>query len=213
MTGDSDREAPFPRPGVSAAVFRDGDVLLVRRGKLPLRGIWSLPGGHIEAGERALARLVALGRRCFDYVIVDTLPILDGVMLSVLDLADRLYLVNQGTVPDVIGAARLLEETKAEEVIALDLRELSSMCDYFLIASGTSEQHVRALAEAVESGLGVRPWHREGTEGRRWVLLDYVDVVVHVFHRETRDYYRLEHLWADAKRVSLPSSRAESEAP
>ncbi len=55
MTGDTDTQAPFPRPGVSAAVFRDGDVLLVQRGKLPLRGIWSLPGGHIHRGERALA--------------------------------------------------------------------------------------------------------------------------------------------------------------
>ncbi len=105
-------------------------------------------------------------------------------------------------------AARILDDTKGEEIVALDLQGLSTVCDYFLIASGGSEQHVRALGEAVEEGLGekgVRVWHREGATGRRWLLLDYVDVVVHVFHRETRDFYRLENLWADAKRVSLGS--------
>jgi len=112
-------------------------------------------------------------------------------------------------------AARRLDDTKAEDVVALDLREATSMCDYFLIASGTSEQHVRALARAVEEVLlehGAKAWHREGAEGRRWILLDYVDVVVHIFHHETRDYYRLEHLWGDAKRVQIPTRAAESEA-
>lgn len=109
----------------------------------------------------------------------------------------------------VEAAARLLEKTKAEDIVALDLRTCSNVCDYFLIASGGSEQHVRALGSEVEAGLrrlGVKPWHREGTEGRRWILLDYVDVVVHVFHREAREFYRLERLWADAPVVSLATS-------
>ncbi len=111
--------------------------------------------------------------------------------------------------PEILKeAARLLEETKGEDIVALDLQNLSTVCDYFLIASGGSEQHVRALGEAVEDGLrekGARAWHREGAEGRRWLLLDYVDVVIHVFHKDTRDFYRLENLWADAKHVSLGS--------
>ena len=113
-------------------------------------------------------------------------------------------------------ATERLEATKAEDIVALDLRSTSSICDFFLIASGNSEQHVRALGEAVEKGLrerGVRVWHREGTEGRRWILLDYVDVVVHVFHHETREYYRLENLWADAERVSITSGPPEPKAP
>lgn len=106
-------------------------------------------------------------------------------------------------------AIGILVDMKAEDVVALDLRELSPVADYFLIASGNSEQHVVAIARAVErelSKLGTKAWHREGTEGRRWVLLDYVDTVVHVFHRETRAYYRLEGLWGDAKRLPVTAS-------
>jgi ribosome-associated protein len=113
------------------------------------------------------------------------------------------------------AAARLLEQTKGEDIVALDLTDLAAVCDYFLIASGGSELHVHALAEAVEDGLrelGYRVWHREGATGRRWLLLDYVDVVIHIFHRETRDYYRLENLWGDAKRVPLDTRARQSEA-
>jgi ribosome-associated protein len=111
----------------------------------------------------------------------------------------------------VSATARLLHENKAEDVLALDLRELAAVADYFVIASGSSEQHVRALARAVERGLveaGAQAWQKEGETGRRWILLDYVDVVIHIFHRETRDFYRLEKLWADAKPVELPHPRA-----
>ena len=112
-------------------------------------------------------------------------------------------------------AARLLEETKGEDIVALDLTGVSSVADYFIIATGSSEPHVHALGEAVVEGLrkeGVKPWHTEGADTRRWVLLDYVDVVVHVFHPEAREYYRLESLWADAPRVPLHpiSHRSES---
>ena len=80
------------------------------------------------------------------------------------------------------------------------------MADYFLICSAQSELQVKAIVEAVEERLreqGARPWHVEGLEGRRWVLLDYVEMVVHVFHHRTREYYLLERLWGDARKVDL----------
>jgi len=95
---------------------------------------------------------------------------------------------------------------KATIPAALDLRDLDGVCDYFLMVSGSSEVQVKAIAEAVEDKLrehGRRPWHVEGFEGRRWVLLDYVDFVVHVFHEKTREYYMLDRLWGDARSVDL----------
>jgi len=95
---------------------------------------------------------------------------------------------------------------KAQRPLALDLRDLGGVCDYFLIVSASSEVQVKAVAEAVEEKLhvvGARPWHVEGLEGRRWVLLDYVELVVHVFHEHTREYYLLDRLWGDARSVDL----------
>jgi ribosome-associated protein len=95
---------------------------------------------------------------------------------------------------------------KATQPAALDLRDLDGVCDYFLMVSGSSEVQVKAIAEAVEEKLkehGCRPWHVEGFEGRRWVLLDYVEFVVHVFHERTREYYMLDRLWGDARSVDL----------
>jgi len=90
--------------------------------------------------------------------------------------------------------------------VGLDLRELDGVCDYFLIVSASSEVQVKAVADAVEDQLrdqGHKPWHIEGREGRRWVLLDYVEVVVHVFHEKTREFYLLDRLWGDARSVDL----------
>jgi ribosome-associated protein len=104
------------------------------------------------------------------------------------------------------AAAAAAASKKAHGVQALDLRELDAVCDYFLICSGSSEPQVKAIAEAVEDQLrerGSRPWHVEGREGRRWVLLDYVELVVHVFHEKTREYYMLDRLWGDARSVEL----------
>ena len=104
------------------------------------------------------------------------------------------------------AAAGAAVSKKARELVALDLRELGGVCDYFLICSGSSEVQVKAIAEAVEENLGeqgFRPWHIEGREVRRWVLLDYVEVVVHVFHERTREYYMLDRLWGDARSVEL----------
>jgi ribosome-associated protein len=103
-------------------------------------------------------------------------------------------------------AAAAAVSKKASSPVALDLRDLDGVCDYFLIVSGSSEVQVKAIAEAVEEKLrerGLKPWHREGFEGRRWVLLDYVEFVVHVFHEKTREYYMLDRLWGDARSVDL----------
>ena len=101
---------------------------------------------------------------------------------------------------------------KAQRPLALDLRDLDGVCDYFLIVSASSEVQVKAIAEAVQDklrDLGLRPWHLEGMEGRRWVLLDYVEFVVHVFHEKTRQYYMLDRLWGDARSVDLGLESAD----
>jgi ribosome-associated protein len=90
---------------------------------------------------------------------------------------------------------------KAEGVLLMDLRELTDIADYFVLCSGTSEIQVKAIADAVVEGLenkGVSPLHVEGYASLRWVLLDYVSVVVHVFHAATREHYDLESFWGDA---------------
>jgi ribosome-associated protein len=90
--------------------------------------------------------------------------------------------------------------------VALDLREVGAMSDYFVIASGNTDNHVRALCERIEQDLsrqGASPLHREGQETWNWVLLDYFDVVVHVFRRPVRRYYDLERLWGDAPSLEL----------
>ena len=91
---------------------------------------------------------------------------------------------------------------KAQDVVLLDLRKLTSMSDFFVICSADSDTHVRAIADAIRdgaSGVGERIWHDEGHGESTWVLLDFVNVVVHVFHKETRHFYNLEKLWGDAK--------------
>jgi ribosome-associated protein len=104
-------------------------------------------------------------------------------------------------------AARLTLTKRAEDVVILDLRALDGVCDFFVIATGHSEIQVRAIADAVEEGLResrrLKPWHSEGFEARRWVLLDSVDVVVHVFHARAREYYLLDKLWGDAAREDV----------
>lgn len=91
---------------------------------------------------------------------------------------------------------------KAADVTIMDLRKVTDMADFFVICSGDSDTQVKAIADAVTEGMeqsGVQAWHREGLTERQWVLLDYVDVVVHVFHKEARKFYGLEKLWGDAK--------------
>jgi ribosome-associated protein len=98
-------------------------------------------------------------------------------------------------------AAAAALDKKAEKVVLVDLRAQSSYADFLVICSGTNERQLEAIAEAVESSLreiGDHPIGTEGTRGGRWVLLDFGDVVVHVFHEDERSYYDLEGLWSDA---------------
>ena len=93
---------------------------------------------------------------------------------------------------------------KAEQVVLLDVRQLTFLADYFLICNGTSDRHARSVAQHIKDAgdeTGMRLNHREGETEARWILLDWGDVVVHVFDAPTREFYRLEELWADAPRV------------
>ena len=97
---------------------------------------------------------------------------------------------------------------KAVDGVVLDLRHLSDAADWFVVVSGTSDTHVRAIAEHVLETLeerGVRAHHVEGLASGRWVLLDFFDLVVHVFHPSLRDFYQLEGLWSDAPQRAIPA--------
>ena len=104
--------------------------------------------------------------------------------------------------PDVLGwAEAACADRKGVDGVVIDLRKLSDAADYFIVVSGTSDTHVRAIAEHVVEELrerGVRAHHIEGLASGRWVLLDFVDLVVHVFHPALREFYQLEGLWGDA---------------
>jgi len=110
-------------------------------------------------------------------------------------------------------AASILIDRKANDVVLLSLAGVSDMTDYFLIASGTSDTHVRALGNSVLEDMkkqsGDMAHHVEGLQQGRWVLLDYVDFVVHVFHPTLRSYYQIERLWADAESVPVAAAAAE----
>ena len=110
-------------------------------------------------------------------------------------------------------AAQACLDHKAEKVVILDLEGVSDMTDYFIIASGTSDTHVRALGERVMEALraeGAHAHHIEGLPQGRWVLLDYVDFVVHLFHPALREYYQLERLWGDARVVPVDAQGARA---
>lgn len=103
-----------------------------------------------------------------------------------------------------LRAARILDERKGEAVLLLDVSGLSSICDYVLIATGTSPPHVKALFSEVHQGLkreGMYCYRRTGTPESGWMVLDYVDVVIHVFAEALRHYYAIEDLWPEAPRL------------
>ncbi len=107
----------------------------------------------------------------------------------------------EGLPPALERAVELAVDRKARDIVLLDLRPVSDATDFFLIMSGTSDLHVRSVAEHIAEELrkeGVRADHVEGTRGGRWVLLDYIDFVIHVFHPAAREFYQLERLWGDA---------------
>tara|TARA_B100001996_G_scaffold382086_1_gene373001 strand:- start:98 stop:481 length:384 start_codon:yes stop_codon:yes gene_type:complete len=99
-------------------------------------------------------------------------------------------------IPQIVDLAL---EKKAVDIISLDLRGLSSVSDYYLICSADSEPQVKAISDHIKNKTVIKPFHLEGYEQFRWVLLDYGEIMVHIFRTKDREYYKLEKLWADAK--------------
>lgn len=103
-----------------------------------------------------------------------------------------------------------MQENKAKDIVVLDLREISnSVCDFFVICSGESSTQVDGISNSVtrftRKELQEKPWHIEGKTNSEWVLLDYINVVAHIFYKDARPFYDLEDLWADAKRTDIPN--------
>jgi len=104
------------------------------------------------------------------------------------------------------AAGRLAVQKKAWDVVVLDLSGLTDIADYFVLASGTSERHVLTISEVIEHDMkekGITPFSTEGYEEGRWVIIDYGDVVIHVFLESLRELYDLENLWIEAKRYVM----------
>ena len=102
---------------------------------------------------------------------------------------------SQSLIEEII---KLAFEKKAKNLISLDLRGLSSLTDYFIICHGKSEPQVKAIVDNIRKGTSFKPRHLEGYENKKWVLLDYFDIIVHVFDENERNYYSIEQIWADA---------------
>ena len=104
-----------------------------------------------------------------------------------------------------------IEEVKGKDISILDLRDIeNTVCDYFVICNGTSNTQVNAIVNSIQKTVSKqlkdKPWHVEGSDNGQWVLMDYVNVVVHVFQKHTREYYDIEGLWGDAKVTMVSSS-------
>ncbi|MEO9510758.1 MAG: ribosome silencing factor [Flavobacteriaceae bacterium] len=104
-----------------------------------------------------------------------------------------------------------IEEVKGNDINLLDLREIeNTVCDYFIICNGTSNTHVNAIVSSIQKtvsrAIQDKPWHVEGSENAEWILMDYVNVVVHVFQKHIREFYDIEGLWGDAKVTMVESS-------
>jgi len=102
--------------------------------------------------------------------------------------------------------AELILSKKGFNVKLFDVNEISSVADYFVLCSADSDTQVKAIADEIEdklSEIGIKCFHKEGFESLNWVILDYFDVVVHIFRKSARDYYNLDRLWADAKIISI----------
>ena len=119
--------------------------------------------------------------------------------------------IKSNQLADIISKLTLTKQ--AEKVISIDVRKVSSSTDYFIICSAETGIQVSAIANAVRKGTPSKPWHVEGLNNQNWVLLDYVDVVLHVFKTQTREFYSLEKLWADAPTVEIadePQKQSQS---
>ena len=111
-----------------------------------------------------------------------------------------------------LAAARVIADTRGSDIVVLDLRKVTDVFDYFVIATGTSRRQMHAMADEVKHtirrDLQDEPRGVEGYEDGHWVVMDYGDVVVHLFDAGSREYWDLEQLWADASRVAMPSTGA-----
>lgn len=97
-----------------------------------------------------------------------------------------------------------MQEKKAQDIVVMDMRKVkSAIVDFFIICSGTSDTQIEAIANSIEEevykNLHENPWHQEGKQNKEWILLDYVDVVAHIFKKSKREYFALEELWGDAQ--------------
>ena len=120
-------------------------------------------------------------------------------------------MANRSALQFAVELARIAHDHKSEDIVALDLRGISPVTDFVVICTGTSDRQMRAVADlAIEYGkkVGERVYGSSGYENAVWILLDYVDTVLHVFARQSRDYYDLELLWGDAPRIEW--ARSES---
>ena len=111
-----------------------------------------------------------------------------------------------------VAAARLADERHCSDIVVLDLRGMSPATDYFVIATGTSDRQMRTVANEIcdeAKKQGLQRFGRAGYEQGRWILLDFVDVVIHIFDREYREYYDLELLWGDAQRLAIEKAATE----
>jgi len=113
---------------------------------------------------------------------------------------------NSGLAPENLAklCRQIALDKKAEDAMILDVRGISTVADFFFICTGTSEPHLKAIADEICRRLrdeGIRPLHRDGYPPSRWIVMDYNDVLIHIFHPELRQRYGLEDLWGDAKRL------------
>ncbi|MDP4153455.1 MAG: ribosome silencing factor [Bacillota bacterium] len=102
----------------------------------------------------------------------------------------------------------ILDSKKAEDIEVLRIGDISILADYFILCTGSSSTHVKALADEVEyklSEMGIEPHHIEGYRGANWILMDYSGVVVHILYKEAREFYKIERLWADAENIDVSS--------
>ena len=109
--------------------------------------------------------------------------------------SDTDFISDQPLLKQILGLAI---DKKAGRIVVFDVRGLSSLTDFFMVCHGTSEAQVKAIVDNIRKGTENKPRHLEGYENQNWILLDYFDIVVHVFKKDERDYYELERLWTDA---------------
>jgi ribosome-associated protein len=116
---------------------------------------------------------------------------------------------------DIVRASiPLIQSKKGRDIAILDLRGITDVADYFVLCTADSDIQAKAISDALVEGMkiqGHRPWHTEGYESRKWVLIDFVDVVIHIFQQESRKFYGLERLWGDAPRITMDEDGRDEE--